>query len=111
MVTIMPKDMVELLMGHSGYLDGAYRRYPKEQVANAYAKAEYTVSINACENIPQIKADLLTQAEALKTINAQYIQVLAENRELKQSMEEKNRDLERKLEAFQLFLDKKNHHQ
>ncbi len=37
---VMPQDVVETLMGHEGYLGGAYRRYTIDQLAEHYRKAE-----------------------------------------------------------------------
>ena len=45
MALVMPLDMVEALMGHEGYLTGAYRSYSDEQLSKNYLKAEHTVSI------------------------------------------------------------------
>lgn len=47
MKTAMSPDMVEELIGHEGYLSSSYRRYPVDQVRQAYQNAEYTVSLNA----------------------------------------------------------------
>lgn len=37
---ILPRDVIEALMGHEGYLDGSYRRYETEELAAWYLKAE-----------------------------------------------------------------------
>lgn len=42
----MPDIIAEGLAGHTGYLGGAYDRVPKEQVQQAYLKAEYAVSLS-----------------------------------------------------------------
>ncbi len=39
------RDIVEVLMGHEGYLDGAYRRIPEEELATAYKNAMNSVTI------------------------------------------------------------------
>ena len=41
----MPLDVVEALMGHSGYLTDAYQRYSIEQLAEMYKKAVNSISI------------------------------------------------------------------
>lgn len=73
--TVMPKDMVELLMGHAGYLGGAYIRYPKAQVAKEYLKAEYIISIHT-GTTPEIRANMdnlkeLAQSQASELIKLQ----------------------------------------
>ncbi len=42
----VPVDIVEVLMGHSGYLTDAYRRFTKSQMAEYYLKGEYLVSLS-----------------------------------------------------------------
>lgn len=42
----VPVDIVEVLMGHSGYLTDAYRRFTKAQIAEYYLKGEYLVSLS-----------------------------------------------------------------
>ncbi|VVB52183.1 Tyrosine recombinase XerA [uncultured archaeon] len=41
-----PSEIVEALMGHNGYLNGAYRRYPKDQMFEHYQKGEHCLYIN-----------------------------------------------------------------
>ena len=41
-----PVDIVEALMGHSGYLTDAYRRHTKKQMGEFYLKAEHRVTIS-----------------------------------------------------------------
>ena len=43
----MPLDVVEALMGHSGYLTDAYQRYSLEQLAEMYKKVVNSISIFA----------------------------------------------------------------
>ena len=47
----VPRDIVELLMGHSGYLSDAYRRYSKAQVLEFYRKGEPYVTIAMPEGL------------------------------------------------------------
>lgn len=42
----VPVDIVEVLMGHAGYLTEAYRRFTKTQMAEYYLKGEYLVSLS-----------------------------------------------------------------
>jgi len=41
----IPVDVVEVLMGHSGYLTGAYRRYSMEQLKDFYKKGVHALMI------------------------------------------------------------------
>lgn len=41
-----PREMVEEIMGHDGYLSGSYRRYTREQMYEYYQKAEHNLYIN-----------------------------------------------------------------
>lgn len=51
----MSEDMVELLVGHDGYLSKSYRRYTKQQVREAYTRAEYTISLSNPVNSLEIQ--------------------------------------------------------
>jgi len=41
-----PREMVEEIMGHEGYLSGSYRRYTREQIQEHYQSAEHNLYIN-----------------------------------------------------------------
>jgi len=41
----MPIDMVETIMGHSGYLTAEYRRYNDKQLGEAYKNSQHSVTI------------------------------------------------------------------
>jgi integrase len=45
--TVIPIDIVETLLGHSGYLTNSYRRYSESQLAEFYSKGMASVSISA----------------------------------------------------------------
>jgi len=49
-----PVDIVEMLMGHSGYLTDAYRRFTRKQMAEYYLKGEYLLSVHAIKEINRI---------------------------------------------------------
>ena len=56
---VMPLDMVEALMGHEGYLTGAYRKYSDQQLAEKYLEAEYTVAVfREMGEVSQIKKEM-----------------------------------------------------
>ena len=79
--TAMPAEMVESLMGHEGYLSGAYRRYSVEQLQAEYDKACHLVSLHSAENLPAIKSDLQNQREVMQA-------VVADNQRMRVEMEE-----------------------
>jgi integrase/uncharacterized protein (UPF0335 family) len=58
-----PIDIVEALMGHEGYLTGAYRRYTVKQMSEFYLKGEGYISITGSGDIKEIK-DRLQDTEA-----------------------------------------------
>ena len=43
----MPGEMVELIAGHEGYLSDSYRRFPVQQVRDAYLQSEHVVSLTS----------------------------------------------------------------
>lgn len=68
-----PVDIVEALMGHEGYLTGAYRRYTKEEKARNYLKNEHYITVFNNQSVEQIKKDIVKETneevEALKSKN------------------------------------------
>lgn len=71
----MPAEMVEMILGHEGYLSGAYRRYPEEQVRKAYLAVEYAISLNAPSNMPAIRADLEQSKETQQALAGELIRL------------------------------------
>ncbi len=57
----MPVDMVEVLMGHSGYLTSAYRRIPKKEIAEAYLQNEYRVMIQVPRELKEMESEFRTR--------------------------------------------------
>jgi len=53
-----PLDIVEALMGHSGYLTEAYRRYSRKQMAEYYLKAEHHITVMGTGDIREIQDKL-----------------------------------------------------
>ncbi len=51
----MPGEMVELLAGHEGYLSDSYRRFPVQQVRDAYLQAEHAVSLSSPVDLQKFK--------------------------------------------------------
>jgi len=79
-----PVDIVEALMGHEGYLTGAYRRYTVKQMAEFFSKAEHYVTISSGGDIREIQDRLQdTQAtvEGYKSIIGEQAVETAELRE------------------------------
>ena len=94
----VPEDLVEALIGHNGYLDGAYRRYSAEEKKEYYLKGEpfLLLNVSADEKIKintkidaqnsridqqqQLIADLTTK---LTDSNVLMIKFMAEKEDLK----------------------------
>lgn len=99
--TAMPSEMVELLAGHAGYLSDSYRRYPLEQVRDAYRDAEYTISISQPaesvraneKTIRSLTSKVIKQEQLLEQQMAQNEQILAASKliqELRAELDKRN---------------------
>jgi integrase len=55
---VVPVDIVEGLIGHSGYLSDAYRRYTKNQVREFYLKGEQYVTILTPKDYREMKTEM-----------------------------------------------------
>jgi hypothetical protein len=63
---VVPEDVVEALIGYTGYLDDAYRRCSPKQIADGYVKCETFFLLNAsAEEQIKIKGDLDEQKQRL----------------------------------------------
>jgi len=79
----VPVDIVEMLMGHSGYLTDAYRRFTRKQMAEYYQKGEYLLSVHAVKEISRMEGELKRELqEQQKTIVHLVTQVERYEREL-----------------------------
>jgi len=64
MATKIPRDIVEALMGHEGYLTEVYRRYSVKQLAEFYLKAENTVTVFRDQNgVKRLRKEIDTKME------------------------------------------------
>lgn len=50
-----PVDIVEMMMGHAGYLSDSYRRYTKQQVREYYEKGQGALAILSSADIRELK--------------------------------------------------------
>ncbi len=78
----VPSEVVEMLMGHAGYLSGAYRRYTKRELAEHYLKGEPYVTILVPPEIldlsGRVAEKLHAHSEILESVVAESVQ--AKNR-------------------------------
>jgi len=83
MKTVMNDEMVELLVGHTGYLSGSYRRIPKGTVAEEYRKLYYAISLYSPENLPELKTRLETAENSSKYLMGQMVHNASEMERMK----------------------------
>lgn len=79
-----PVDIVEAILGHEGYLTGAYRRYTQKQMGEFYLKAEHYVTIRGSGNIQEIQdrmQDAEMTIEGYKSIITKQAEEMARLRE------------------------------
>lgn len=85
-----PVDIVELLMGHAGYLSDSYRRFTEKQIHDLYEKGSSVLHIFGDADVAEIREELDTTIKTLqdtrngqeKTSSALSL-VVHENAELK----------------------------
>jgi len=71
---VVPTDIVEGLMGHSGYLSDAYRRYTRKQVEEFYRKGEPYVTIQLTDEIRELRTTTEKKMQAHSEILENVIQ-------------------------------------
>ena len=81
----IPVDVVETLMGHEGYLTGAYRRYSMDQLIEFYKKGMYTLMVfetqadltETHKEIDRLKKDNLNMQHKIDDMNQTMLLLLA----------------------------------
>jgi Site-specific recombinase XerD len=61
-----PVDIVEMLMGHEGYLTDAYRRYSRKQMGEYYLKAEHHVTVTGTGDLRELHDMVQDQQAAIE---------------------------------------------
>ena len=82
---IVSKEIPEMLAGHEGYLTGAYRRYPKKQLAEQYLKGEHVLTIQTPKELIEIESEFKAEMAAQ---SKRVLYVIDENSQLKEQMKE-----------------------
>jgi integrase len=101
-----PQQVVEELLGHDGYLSDAYRRYSRQQLADAYLAAESHVTVLVPAEYKTLKSKVTERLQAHSEI---LESVVLENVQLKgrvQQLESQNATI---LEAAQVLKEISEH--
>ncbi len=74
-----PQPIVEELLGHEGYLTNAYRRYSRQQLAEAYLAAEHHVTVLVPAEYKALKSQvsdrLAAHSEILESVVLENVQL------------------------------------
>jgi integrase len=85
-----PENVVEAWAGHVGYLDDAYRRYTKQQLAELYKKAEPYLLINVSKDVVEIQSSFKSELESAKAkildLTTLVIKLQNENEDLRKRL-------------------------
>lgn len=110
MKLVIPEVIVEALVGYTGCLDEAYRRYTIRQIAECYKKGEPYLYINMPKEIREIQTGFQRDLEELRgrvqdltlkltDANALAMKLMAEKDELRgkvTALREENKELKRR---------------
>jgi hypothetical protein len=86
--TVAEENVVEAWAGHTGYIDDAYRRYTRQQLAELYKKAEPYLLINVPKGVAEIQSTFKSELENAKILDLTSIVVKLQN---------ENEDLRRRI--------------
>ena len=104
-------DIVEHLMGHEGYLTGAYRKYTIEQLADDYSKGEYAVIIYGGADLKELNETREEISNLTKDTSRALTKILDQDTEIerlkKLSFEMAGRmgEMQSNIESLQVRLD------
>jgi len=92
-----PVDIVEALMGHSGYLTDAYRRFTKKQMAEFYLKGEHLLTISVPKELKEIESEfklkMQNHSDILERIVAENLTLRDEVNTLKGTVHKQKDDI------------------
>lgn len=86
-----PEVVVQMLMGHEGYLTDAYRRFTKEQAAEMYLKAEHCITINIPKEVREIESE--------------FKQKMTAHTEILENVVQRNLEMERRLKQHENLIE------
>jgi len=95
-----PENIVEAWAGHSGYLDDAYRRYTRQQLAELYRKAEPYLLIHVPEDVHELQTKTQKDIQELRDQVADLTRKLTDANALALKFMNENAELKAKLEAI-----------
>jgi ribosome modulation factor len=96
-----PEEVVEALMGHEGYLSGAYRRYTKKELAAHYQKAEMLVTIMVPTEYRELKEATTEKIDTQRSIIDSLTAKTLRAEERLAELEEENRERDRVIRMLQ----------
>ena len=100
-----PENVVEAWAGHSGYLDDAYRRYTRQQLAELYRKAEPYLLIHVPSDIHELQTKTQQDIEELREQIADLTRKLTDANALALKFMTENAELKQRLQALELKLN------
>jgi len=87
--------IVDLLIGHTGYLEPVYFRKPREEVGKIYHESYYAISLYSPENLPELKNKLENAENNSKYLIGQMVNNASEMDSLKKQMKDMQDRMER----------------
>jgi integrase len=99
-----PEEIVEMLMGHEGYLSGAYRRYTKRELAEAYARAEMYVTLMVPTEYRALKEETAGKIDTQRSIIDSLTAKSLRSDERLEELEDQAREQQRVIQLLQSVL-------
>jgi len=96
-VQTMPLDVVEAIMGHKGYLTSSYVRLTEDQLAGAFKKGSYVLSISDGIETRGIREKVESQADRQLALERENVKLKAEQDERFATMEADMRKMQEKI--------------
>jgi len=102
LLKVIPKHVVEKLMGHDGYLDGSYDRTTEQEMAEWYTKGESALYILMA---PENQEDVEKVQNQMEVLQAQVAELLKQSKWYKQNAMIPVRDEEGQMTAVPAMTD------
>ncbi|MEM3433472.1 MAG: tyrosine-type recombinase/integrase [Candidatus Methanomethyliaceae archaeon] len=108
---VIPEEICEALAGHNGYLDDAYRRYTRQQIAEYYKKGEPYLYVSVPKEISEIQTRFNNEVEELRRrledltqkladANTVSLKLMMENSELRARVDRMGSAVEEQMKAL-----------
>jgi integrase len=95
LATVIPRDAVEALMGHQGYLTAAYRRFSTNKLSEIYLQGEHVLTVfSNTHNLEKLQTNIKSFQTVVSGLAVENTGLKTQLHEMEQNLTEQQQDLD-----------------